>query len=144
MHSGRIFGDRVRGKSRKYLTSQTFTASYPTLDKSKRAGSIALWFLVFACRFVESYFYLTPSFSYPIQVIVSMKIQRCTDRFFGNMLCTNRAAFMWWISSCSSPSLSSGTSFGIPSSLLVGLSCWAYQSRRLGRTSMPGYRRGFM
>ncbi|KAJ7905102.1 1,3-beta-glucan synthase subunit FKS1, domain-1-domain-containing protein, partial [Mycena leptocephala] len=29
--SGRMFGDRVAGKSRKYLASQTFTASYPTL-----------------------------------------------------------------------------------------------------------------
>ena len=87
--SGRMFGDRVRGKSRKYLASQTFTASYPTLDKSKRAGSIALWLLVFICKFVESYFYLTLSFSYPIQVMVGMKIQGCTDRFFGNALyCT--------------------------------------------------------
>ena len=33
--SGHMFGDRVRGKSRKYLASQTFTASYPTQDKSK-------------------------------------------------------------------------------------------------------------
>jgi 1,3-beta-glucan synthase len=84
--SGRMFGDRVRGKSRKYLASQTFTASYPPLDKSKRAGSIALWLLVFICKFVESYFYLTLSFSYPIQVMVGMKIQGCTDRFFGNAL----------------------------------------------------------
>ena len=61
--SGRMFGDRVRGKSRKYLASQTFTASYPSLDKSKRTGSIALWVLVLACKFVESYFYLTLSFS---------------------------------------------------------------------------------
>jgi 1,3-beta-glucan synthase len=43
--SGRMFGDCVRGKSRKYLASQTFTASY-SLGKSKRAGFIALWLLV--------------------------------------------------------------------------------------------------
>jgi 1,3-beta-glucan synthase len=132
--SGRIFGDRVRGKSRKYLASQTFTASYPTLDKSKRAGSIALWLLVFSCKFVESYFYLTLSFSYPIQVMVGMKIQSCTDRFFGNALCTNQAAFtltimyivdlvlffldtfLWYIIW--------NTVFSIGRSFLLGLSIW--------------------
>lgn len=91
--SGRMFGDRVAGKSRKYLASQTFTASYPTLDKSNRLGSIALWLLVFGCKFVESYFYLTLSFSGPIAVMVGMKVRGCSDRFFGNALCTNQAAF---------------------------------------------------
>ena len=91
--SGRMFGDRVGGKSRKYLASQTFTASYPALDKRNRIGSISLWLLVFACKFVESYFYLTVSFSNPIRVMVGMKIQNCQDRFFGNALCTNQAAF---------------------------------------------------
>jgi len=32
MPSGRMFGDRVAGKARKYLANQTFTASYPKLD----------------------------------------------------------------------------------------------------------------
>ena len=93
MPSGRMFGDRVRGKSRKYLASQTFTASYPALDRWNRVGSVLLWLLVFGFKFTESYFYLTLSFSYPIQVMVGMKIQGCTDRFFGNALCRNQAAF---------------------------------------------------
>jgi len=38
--SGHMFGDRVRGKLRKYLASQTFTASYPPLDKKTRMVSI--------------------------------------------------------------------------------------------------------
>ncbi|KAF6751110.1 1,3-beta-glucan synthase [Ephemerocybe angulata] len=91
--SGRMFGDRVAGKSRKYLASQTFTASYPSLPKANRIGSIFLWILVFACKFVESYFFLTQSFENPIRVMVGMKIQGCNDRFFGNALCTNHAAF---------------------------------------------------
>ncbi|KAF8501971.1 1,3-beta-glucan synthase subunit FKS1, domain-1-domain-containing protein [Gautieria morchelliformis] len=33
MPSGRMFGDRVAGKSRKYLASQTFTASYAEVDR---------------------------------------------------------------------------------------------------------------
>jgi 1,3-beta-glucan synthase len=91
--SGRMFGDRVAGKSRKYLASQTFTASYPVLDIKNRMGSIALWLLVFACKFTESYFYLTLSFSDPIRVMVGMKIQGCQDKYFGTALCRNQAAF---------------------------------------------------
>ncbi|KAJ3806848.1 1,3-beta-glucan synthase [Lentinula aff. lateritia] len=93
MPSGRMFGDRVAGKSRKYLASQTFTASYPSLSSGPRLASFVLWILVFGCKFVESYFYLTLSFRDPIRVMVGMKIQGCTDKYFGNGLCTNQAAF---------------------------------------------------
>ena len=51
-----MFGDRVAGKSRKYLASQTFTASYPSLSSSARIVSLILWFLVFGCTLAESYF----------------------------------------------------------------------------------------
>ncbi|KAF8914288.1 1,3-beta-glucan synthase component-domain-containing protein [Gymnopilus junonius] len=81
MTSGRMFGD------------QTFTASYPALGRKSRMGSMLLWLLVFGCKFVESYFFLTTSFGKPIQVMVGMKIQGCSDRFFGNALCTNQTAF---------------------------------------------------
>lgn len=93
MPSGRMFGDRVAGKSRKYLASQTFTASYPTLDTKPRLASIALWTLVFGCKLVESYFFLTQAFANPVQVMVGMKITRCNDAIFGNALCSNHAAF---------------------------------------------------
>ncbi|KAJ7628707.1 1,3-beta-glucan synthase [Roridomyces roridus] len=91
--SGRMFGDRVAGKSRKYLASQTFTASYPVLTGTRRFASILLWLLVFGCKFTESYFYLTLSFSRPIEVMVGMKIQGCNDKYFGNNLCRNQVAF---------------------------------------------------
>ncbi|KAG6849623.1 1,3-beta-D-glucan synthase [Arthromyces matolae] len=93
MPSGRMFGDRVAGKSRKYLASQTFTASYPSLDRTPRLASIFLWLLVFGCKFTESYFFLTLSFKDPIRVMVGMKVQACNDKYFGNNLCTNQAAF---------------------------------------------------
>ena len=51
--SGRMFGDRVAGKSRKYMASQTFTASYPILPNTARLASISLWILVFGCKYVE-------------------------------------------------------------------------------------------
>ncbi|TIA88513.1 hypothetical protein E3P99_02546 [Wallemia hederae] len=91
--SGRILGDRVSGRNRKYAASQTFTASYPSLTASGRATSLALWILVFGCKFTESYFFLTLSFKDPLAVMVGMKIQNCNDKLFSNALCTNHAAF---------------------------------------------------
>ena len=91
--SGRMFGDRVAGKNRKYLANQTFTASYPKLEKSSRVASIGLWCLIFGCKLTESYFFLTLSFRDPIKVMVGMKVQNCRDRVFGTGLCTNQAAF---------------------------------------------------
>jgi 1,3-beta-glucan synthase len=93
MPSGRMFGDRVAGKSRKYLASQTFTASYHHLETKNRIGSVVIWLLVFSCKFVESYYYLTGNFRDPIRVMVGMKIQGCSDKFFGVALCRNHAAF---------------------------------------------------
>lgn len=91
--SGRMFGDRVAGKSRKYLANQTFTASYPSLPRPNRAASWALWILIFGCKFTESYFFLTLSFRDPIRVMVGMKVQNCSDKYLGSGLCTNQAAF---------------------------------------------------
>ena len=91
--SGRMFGDRVAGKSRKYMASQTFTASYPTLGRSARAASIVMWILIFGCKFVESYFFLAESFSSPIAVMARTKVQGCSDRFFGTALCSNQVPF---------------------------------------------------
>jgi 1,3-beta-glucan synthase len=88
-----MFGDRVAGKSRKYLASQTFTASYPGLHTQARLASLLLWALIFGCKFTESYFFLTLSFRDPIQVMVGMKVQGCNDKFFGDALCRNHAAF---------------------------------------------------
>jgi 1,3-beta-glucan synthase len=91
--SGRMFGDRVAGKARKYMASQTFTASYPKLGRSERTASIMLWMLIFGCKFAESYFFLTSSFSSPIAVMARTKVQGCSDRIFGNALCTNQVPF---------------------------------------------------
>ncbi|EGG08858.1 family 48 glycosyltransferase [Melampsora larici-populina 98AG31] len=91
--SGRMFGDRVSGKARKYLANQTFTAAYPDLEFAARSASISLWLLVFLCKFVESYFFLTLSFENPIQVMVGMKVQGCRDKLFGDILCRNQPAF---------------------------------------------------
>ena len=132
--SGRMFGDRVAGKSRKYLASQTFTASYPSLKSSARIASVLLWVLVFGCKFTESYFFLTQGFRNPIRVMVHMQVRGCNDKFFGDALCRNQAAFtltimylmdlvlffldtfLWWIIW--------NTVFSIARSFALGLSIW--------------------
>ncbi|KAJ7097938.1 glycosyltransferase family 48 protein [Mycena belliarum] len=91
--SGRMFGDRVAGKARKYMASQTFTASYPALSRSARSASIFLWVLIFGCKFVESYFFLTTSFSSPVAVMVRTQVQGCDDKIFGTALCKNQVLF---------------------------------------------------
>ena len=132
--SGRMFGDRVASKSRKYLASQTFTASYPTLSRDARTTSFALWILIFGCKFVESYFFLTGSFKYPIQVMVGMKVQGCVTKYLGSGLCSNQVAitlaimyvmdlvlffldtFLWYVIW--------STVFSIARSFALGLSIW--------------------
>ena len=91
--SGRMFGDRVAGKSRKYMASQTFTASYPDLPRPARAASILLWLLVFGCKFTESFFFLASSFSTPVAVMAKTKVQNCNDKIFGTALCRNQVPF---------------------------------------------------
>jgi 1,3-beta-glucan synthase len=116
MPSGRMFGDHIAGKSRKYLVaSQTFTASYPSITKKQRLSSVFLWFLVFGRKFTESYWFLTLSFRESIDAIVGMKVRSCNDKYFGDALCINQVAstlaimylmdpilffldtFLWWI-----------------------------------------------
>ncbi|PWN41792.1 putative 1,3-beta-D-glucan synthase subunit [Ceraceosorus guamensis] len=91
--SGRMFGDRVAGKARKYLANQTFTASYPPLRGNHRFFSILLWALVFGCKLTESYFFLTLSFRDPLAIMITMKVQGCNDKYFGTSLCSNQPAF---------------------------------------------------
>jgi 1,3-beta-glucan synthase len=134
MPSGRMFGDRVAGKSRKYLASQTFTASYPVLDSQARLGSVFLWCLVFGCKFTESYFFLTLAFRDPIRTMAGMKIQNCHEKLFGSSLCRNQAiftltimfimdlvlffldTFLWYIIW--------NTVYSIARSFMLGLSIW--------------------
>ncbi len=84
----------------------------------------------FACKFVKSYFYLTLSFSFPIQVMVGMKIQGCNE-IFGNVLCTNQAAFTLTIMDLILFFLNTflwyiiwNTVFSIAQSFKLGLSIW--------------------
>ncbi|GAA5979391.1 hypothetical protein JCM10908_002906 [Rhodotorula pacifica] len=132
--SGRLFGDRVAGKSRKYLASQTFTASYPKLSVRQRLASIGLWVLIFGCKLTESYFFLTLSFENPVRVMVGMRVQNCNDSVFGNTLCQYQPAFTLAIMFCMDLCLFFldtflwyviwNTVYSITRSFSIGLSIW--------------------
>ncbi|KAH8727038.1 putative 1,3-beta-glucan synthase component FKS1 [Phaeosphaeriaceae sp. PMI808] len=88
MPIGGLFGSYLTKNSRKYVASQTFTASYPRLKGNDMWMSYGLWVLVFAAKLAESYFFLTLSIKDPIRILAHMTKPICLgDAIFGNILC---------------------------------------------------------
>lgn len=88
MPLGGLWGSYLTRNSRRYVASQTFTASYPRLHGNDMWMSFGLWVLVFGIKFVESYFFLTLSFKDPIRILSTMKISKCWgDKIVGDQLC---------------------------------------------------------
>ncbi|KAG0346911.1 1,3-beta-D-glucan synthase [Podila humilis] len=85
--SNQLFGGTSK-TTRKNLASQTFTASFPKLNRSDRALSVFLWSLVFLCKLVESYFFLARSFKDPLKALYAERIPNCKDKFLGQTFCT--------------------------------------------------------
>ena len=93
MPLGGLFGSYMSKKTRQYVASQTFTASYPRLKGNDMWVSYGLWVVVFAAKFVESYWALTLSIRDPIRIIATMKdqIAPCMgDKIIGPVLCKNQ------------------------------------------------------
>lgn len=87
---GGLFGSYLqRGKAKRtYVSSQTFTASFPELTGRSKWFSRGLWFCVFLCKFIESYFFLTLSLRDPIRALSTMDMSRCVgDRILGRFVC---------------------------------------------------------
>ena len=75
-------------RKRRYVSSQTFTASFPKLTGRSRWFSYGLWFFVFLAKFIESYFFLTLSLRDPIRVLYIMDMSRCNgDVILKTYLC---------------------------------------------------------
>ena len=89
MPLGGLFGSYLTNKnSRRYVASQTFTASWPRLQGNDMWMSYGLWVAVFSAKFAESYFFLTLSFRDPIRILSQMKIKQCAgDAIIGSVLC---------------------------------------------------------
>lgn len=90
---GSLCGSKPRSKrSKRHVSSKTFTASYAKLGSRGRVISISLWLIVFTAKFAESYFFLTLSLRDPIRDLSIMKMTRCHgDALFGNLLCVHQA-----------------------------------------------------
>ncbi|SJM84076.1 probable 1,3-beta-glucan synthase component FKS3 [Zygosaccharomyces bailii] len=87
---GGLFGSYLnRGrKKRRYVSSQTFTASFPKLSGRSKWFSYGLWTFVFLAKYIESYFFLTLSLRDPIRVLSALNMSRCRgDRLLQRYLC---------------------------------------------------------
>jgi 1,3-beta-glucan synthase len=88
MPLGGLFGSYLTKNSRRYVASQTFTASYPRLKGNDMAMSYGLWLVVFGLKFGESYLYLTLSIRDPIRYLDIMRTTNCIgDTILKKNLC---------------------------------------------------------
>ncbi|KAM0324528.1 hypothetical protein ACHAQA_007913 [Verticillium albo-atrum] len=86
MPLGGLFGSYLTKNSRKYVASQTFTASYPRLKGNALAMSYGLWAAIFGVKLGVSYAYLALSFRDPIKYLFIMKLHCQGDELFGSSL----------------------------------------------------------
>ncbi|KAK5662606.1 hypothetical protein OQA88_8520 [Cercophora sp. LCS_1] len=135
MPLGGLFGSYLTKNSRRYVASQTFTASYPRLSGNDMAMSFGLWMVVFGAKFGESYVYLTLSIRDPIRYLHIMKVDSCLgDQIIGDILCKNQPyitlgillftdlifffldTYLWYVLA--------NTAFSIARSFYLGASIW--------------------
>ncbi|EGS22242.1 1,3-beta-glucan synthase component-like protein [Thermochaetoides thermophila DSM 1495] len=74
---GGLFGSYLTKHPRRYVASQTFTASWPRLKGNDMALSYGIWITVFGAKFGESYVYLTLSIRDPIRYLMLMDTTSC-------------------------------------------------------------------
>ncbi|KAH7327828.1 glycosyltransferase family 48 protein [Stachybotrys elegans] len=91
MPLGGLFGSYLTKDSRRYVASQTFTASWPQLKLNDMAMSFGLWVIVFGLKLGESYIYLTLSFRDPIRYLWMMNVDSCIgDTLLQRYLCPHQ------------------------------------------------------
>ncbi|ABN65699.2 1,3-beta-D-glucan synthase subunit (BGS3) (GSC2) [Scheffersomyces stipitis CBS 6054] len=91
MPLGGLFTSYMNKRSRRYLSSQAFTANFIKLRGLDMWMSYLLWVLVFLAKLLESYFFLTLSLRDPIRILSTMTM-RCTGEvWFKDKLCKHQA-----------------------------------------------------
>ena len=91
MPLGGLFTSYMKGGTRRYVSSQTFTASFAPLEKWNRLLSCGIWIVVFGAKYAESYFFLILSLRDPLRILSTMTM-RCTgDYWIGAKLCKHQA-----------------------------------------------------
>ncbi len=95
MPLGGLFTSYLNGKTRKYVSSQTFTASFWSLSGTDMWVSYLLWLVVLGAKFSESYFFLTLSLRDPIRDLATTKMTRCVGEvWFGTKLCYHQSTIV--------------------------------------------------
>lgn len=90
MPLGGLFSSYMQKRTRQYVSSQTFTASFAPLIGLDRWLSYLVWVTVFAAKYSESYFFLILSLRDPIRIL-STTTMRCTgDYWWGAKLCRHQ------------------------------------------------------
>ena len=90
MPLGGLFTSYLNRSSRRYVSSQTFTASFAPLHGWDRLLSYGIWICVFGAKYAESYYFLILSLTDPIRILSPMTM-RCTgDYWISNRLCKHQ------------------------------------------------------
>lgn len=87
MPLGGLFGNYLYKNSRRYVSSQTFTASYYRLSGNDMWMSYGVWIGIFGAKFTESYFFLALSFRDPIRILQTMTVYDCSAQYISNYIC---------------------------------------------------------
>ncbi|SCU77450.1 LAFA_0A01772g1_1 [Lachancea sp. 'fantastica'] len=88
MPLGGLFTSYMKKSTRRYVASQTFTASFAPLSGLDMWMSYLLWVTVFAAKFSESYFFLIKSLRDPIRVLTTTSMRCKGEYWFHAKLCT--------------------------------------------------------
>ncbi|KAH3903050.1 1,3-beta-glucan synthase SCDLUD_000661 [Saccharomycodes ludwigii] len=91
MPLGGLFTSYMSKSSRRYVASQTFTASFAPLKGLDMWMSYLLWTTVFAAKFSESYYFLTLSLKDPIRTLANMTMRCYGEYWWGDVLCKNQS-----------------------------------------------------
>ncbi|KAG7832033.1 hypothetical protein KL920_000368 [Ogataea angusta] len=91
MPLGGLFTSYMKKSTRKYVASQTFTASFSRLEGLDMYLSWFLWFLVFLAKYTESYFFLILSLRDPIRNLSTMSMRCHGEKWYGNVVCKQQA-----------------------------------------------------
>ena len=90
MPLGGLFTSYMNKKSRRYVASQTFTASFAPLHGLDRWLSYFVWFTIGAAKYAESYYFLILSLRDPIRILSTMTM-RCTGEYWwGAKICKHQ------------------------------------------------------
>ncbi|SCV15312.1 1,3-beta-glucan synthase component FKS1 [Nakaseomyces glabratus] len=91
MPLGGLFTSYMQKSTRRYVASQTFTASFAPLHGLDRWLSYLVWVTVFAAKYAESYYFLILSLRDPIRIL-STTTMRCTGEYWwGSKLCRHQS-----------------------------------------------------